>query len=316
MTTRRIIDDEPRAIALVREEPLGPTSPPADVLRTDDAPRVAFRELRALWFQLPGTLCNLACRHCFNASGPKKPWLGPLDAAIVRRYLAEAEARGVRELYFTGGEPFLHLEILPLLEAALAVAPTTVLTNGTLIDEALADRLARFAAGSPYSLEMRISIDAPTTAANDAVRGRGSFAKALRAARLLSARGLYPIVTATEIAGRNGELYEALRTALLAAGVERPRIKILPLLPLGRAAGRNGGRRVTADDLEGFDATRLQCTTTRVVAAGGVYACPILAGLPGARVSDAGLADALAPTALYHPVCYTCYETGIACQNF
>lgn len=225
----------------MREEPLGPTSPPADVPRSDDAPRVAFRELRALWFQLPGTLCNLACRHCFNTSGPKEPWLGLLDAAVVRSYLAQAEALGVRELYFTGGEPFLHADILPLLEAALAVAPTTVLTNGTLIDEALADRLARFAASSPYSLEMRISIDAPTAEANDAVRGRGSFAKALRAARLLSARGLYPIVTATEIAaaGRNGELYEALRTALLAAGVERPRIKILPLLPLGRAARRD-----------------------------------------------------------------------------
>lgn len=314
MTTTRLA----RPPALVMEEPLGPTSLPADVPRTDGAPRVAFRELRALWFQLTGTLCNLACRHCFNASGPKEPWLGPLAAAVVRRHLAEAEALGVRELYFTGGEPFLHPEILPLLEDAMAVAPTTVLTNGTLIDEALADRLARVAAGSPYSLEIRISIDAPTAAANDAVRGHGAFAKAIGAARLLSARGLYPIVTATKIAaaGRDGTLYEALRAALLAAGVERPRIKILPLLPLGRAPGRNGSRRVTPDDLEGFDTTRLQCTATRVVAAGGVYACPILAGLPGARMSDAGLAEALAPTALYHPVCHTCYETGIACQNF
>ncbi len=34
--------------------------------------------------------------------------------------------------------------------------------------------------------------------------------------------------------------------------------------------------------LQGFDFSLLQCSETRVVAEGGVYACPILAGLPGA----------------------------------
>src|ERR671937_126109 len=136
------------------------------------APRAPFQELRSLWFQISGTLCNLACRHCFNASGPRDPWLGVLAADIVRRYLREA---------------------------ALAVAPVTVLTNGTLIDDALADRLARISGSARYSLEIRVSLDAPTADENDAIRGRGSFASALGAIRRLAARGLPPIVTATEI---------------------------------------------------------------------------------------------------------------------
>lgn len=281
-------------------------------------PNVAFRELRTLWFQVTGTLCNLACRHCFNASGPRDPWLGSLDVATVRRYLAEAETLGVREIYFTGGEPFLHPQLFELLEAALAVAPTTVLTNGTLIDEATADRLAGLAARSPYSLEMRVSVDAPTAEENDAIRGRGSFAKALGAVRSLAARGLLPIVTATEVAAPaiGPSLYERLRLRLLDAGVSRPRIKILPLLPLGRCAGRAEARHLTADDLEGFDAGRLQCTETRVVAEGGIYACPILAGLPQARLGADRLADALGPASLYHEACVTCHETGLRCQNF
>jgi uncharacterized Fe-S cluster-containing radical SAM superfamily protein len=278
-------------------------------------PDVPLRELRTLWFQVTGTLCNLACRHCFNSSGPRNPWLGSLDVGTVRRYVAEAEALGVREFYFTGGEPFMHPDLIRMVEEALAVAPVTILTNGTLIDEALAARLTRTAAASPYSLEIRISLDAPSAEENDAVRGRGSFAGALGAVRLLADRGLYPIVTATEIIDQ-GRLHQRLRARLIEAGVERPRIKILPVLLIGRCAGRDANRRVTVNDLEGFDLSRLQCTETRVVAEGGIYACPILAGLAGARLGKDRLADALAPAALYHTACYTCYETGLSCKNF
>jgi hypothetical protein len=53
-----------------------------------------------------------------------------------------------------------------------------------------------------------------------------------------------------------------------------------------------------------------------VVAHGGVYACPILAGLPEARLAERSIADALVATPLGHPACATCVETGLACRNF
>ena len=53
----------------------------------------------------------------------------------------------------------------------------------------------------------------------------------------------------------------------------------------------------------------------RVVAAGGVYACPILAGLPGARLSTGSLAESFRPAPLYHPACVTCRRTGMSCRN-
>jgi MoaA/NifB/PqqE/SkfB family radical SAM enzyme len=285
--------------------------------RQTTIPRVPFRELRAVWFQVTGTLCNVACRHCFNASGPKDPWLAPLDAAVARRYLAEVEALGVREVYFTGGEPFLHPELLPLLADALAVAPTTVLTNGTLIGDATADRLAALAAASPYSLEIRISVDAATARDNDAVRGHGSFDRAVAAIQRLAARRLWPIVTATEVIGSSEgrSLYERLREMLLGAGVDRPRIKILPLLPLGRCADAGARPLLSEADLDGFDRARLPCATTRVVADGGVYACPILAGLAAARLGEDGLAEAGRPASLFHPACVTCWATGLTCGN-
>ena len=275
-----------------------------------------FRHLTALWVQVTGTYCNLRCVHCINASGPRDPWLAPMDADAVRGWVNEAAELGVREIYFTGGEPFLHPELLPLLAYALERAPTTVLTNGTLIDEPTADALAALAARARYSLELRVSLDDPDRERNDAIRGRGAFARALRAIRRLEARGLLPILTATEVetAPAGDGLYDRLRRLLLDAGVSKPRVKILPLFPVGRMAGHGGGT-VTTEMLERIDPARLQCSDSRAVAAGGVYACPILSGLPEARMHASSLAATLTPAPLSHPACLVCWQTGASCRN-
>jgi AdoMet-dependent heme synthase len=281
-------------------------------------PTVGFRHLAALWLQITGTWCNLECTHCINASGPDDPWLKPLDAESARRAIGEAERLGVKEIYFTGGEPFLHREILSLLAAALAVAPTTVLTNGTAITEPIADQLAALASRARYSLEIRVSLDDVEPDANDRVRGQGAWAKAVQAIQRLHARGLLPIVTATEISSRNGTtgLYERFRDFLAGLGIEHPRVKIMPVFDLGRQAGQGGdGERLTAESLDGFDPGVLQCADTRVVADGGVYACPILAGFEGARLSTGSLEASFRPARLYHSACVTCHRTGMSCRN-
>jgi uncharacterized Fe-S cluster-containing radical SAM superfamily protein len=282
-------------------------------------PAAPFVRLSALWIQVTGTWCNLRCTHCLNASGPDEPWLRPLPGKTVRQALREAERLGVREVYFTGGEPFLHPEILPLLRASLAVAPTTVLTNGTAITERTADALGALATGSRYSLELRVSLDDVDRERNDRIRGRGSWARALRAVQRLDARGLLPIVSVTEIladeTAGEGSLYGRVRAFLRALGLEKPRVKQLPVFPAGRLAGRTA-TVLTEERLEGFDRAALQCAEVRVVADGGVYACPILAGLPGARLSDGGLEASLRPAPLFHPACVTCVETGMSCRNF
>ncbi len=293
------------------------------------APSVPFVRFSTLWIQITGTWCNLECTHCINASGPREPWLKPLDAGTARRAIREAEALGVKEIYFTGGEPFLHPEILPLLGEALDVAPTTVLTNGTAITEATADELAALARRSPYSFDVRVSLDDVDREANDRIRGEGSWARAVEAIKRLHARGILPIVTATEILSRaadahetNGQgasrprvlPYQRFRDFLAGLGIDKPRVKIMPVFALGRLAD-HGGAVLTEAALEGFDRGILQCADARVVADGGVYACPILAGLPGARLSTGNLDDSFRPARLYHSACVTCQHTGMTCRN-
>ena len=291
-------------------------------------PQAPFHHLHALWFQLTGTLCNLACTHCFISCSPTNHALKFVAPETVYRHLDEAATHGVREVYFTGGEPFLHKQIMPILARSLQVAATSVLTNGTLITPALADELAALAATSRYSLELRVRLDDVEEARNDAVRGKGAWRRALRALRLLQARGLPPIVTVTEYfyeaqaatpqePGSGSGFYQRFRDFLLENGIEKPRLKVIPVFAMGKLhPSEAGAAYVTPEMMRGFDVTTLQCTKSRIVADGGVYACPLLVGEAAARLSETSLSEAMQPCSLYHTACHTCYVTGMTCTNY
>src|SRR5438876_320423 len=142
------------------------------------SPAVELAHLDELWFQVAGTVCNLECRHCFISCSPQNHTFGFLNLATVQRVLDESALLGVKEYYFTGGEPFLNRDMVAILELTLRYGPATVLTDGTVFKEEWLERLARADAASPYSLEFRMSIDGFTAAMNDPVRGPGTFDRA------------------------------------------------------------------------------------------------------------------------------------------
>ncbi|HKQ58393.1 MAG TPA: radical SAM protein [Candidatus Eisenbacteria bacterium] len=282
-------------------------------------PAQPLAHLDALWIQVAGTLCNLSCGHCFVSSGPGNHRHALMSRAEVAARVAEALSLGVREFYFTGGEPFLHPELTAILADTLAHGPCTVLTNGTLLTERVVAALAGLSAASRYSLEIRVSLDGDRAAEHDAVRGHGSFERALAGLSLLASAGLLPILTVTERDDRaTGVLRESYLALLRSAGVTRPRLKVLPLFRLGRETGRSRGYDAaeTLADLPAvaFDPARLQCGTCRAVSSRGVFVCPLLVDEPGGRMG-ARLDQALGPFTLSHGACHTCYVTGMTCAN-
>src|SRR5688572_22963722 len=102
----------------------------------DDLPWVRLSHLDDLWFQVGGTLCNLTCSHCFISCSPKNDAFGFLTLSEVKRRLAEPISVGVKEYYFTGGEPFLNPEMTAILGETRQYGPATVLTNGTVLKDA------------------------------------------------------------------------------------------------------------------------------------------------------------------------------------
>ena len=285
-------------------------------------PKADFHDLETLWFQVSGTLCNLRCTHCFISCSPDNNSLEMMETETVLAYLAEAMKLGVREIYFTGGEPFLHEDMTLILERTLRDFPASVLTNGLPISDARADELQRIFEDSRYSLEIRISLDDFDEEKNDAVRGKGVFRRALRACKRLSDRGLLPILTVTEIRDYlcPGESvlnpYQKYVDLLRETGVTRPRVKIIPVFEMGMLPVPDSPTYVTQSMMTDFDHSHLQCSASRIVAENGIYACPILVGEDEARMSEASLAETMRPCRLYHSACTTCYLTGMTCRNY
>ena len=123
----------------------------------NDWPSVPMLSLDTLWFQVSGTICNIACTHCFISCSPANHSHEMLTFEEVEQRLAEARRLGVREYYFTGGEPFLNRDMIRILRATLRQGPASVLTNGMLLHRRLCLELRELFDDSEYSLDIRVS---------------------------------------------------------------------------------------------------------------------------------------------------------------
>ncbi len=283
-------------------------------------PEVRFRSLDTVWVQITGTICNIACRHCFVSAGPKSESIPMMTRAQVEGALAEAAELGARDAYFTGGEPFLHPEIRSLVDFALERMPLTVLTNALPIDDALARWIANRFAGSRYSFDVRVSLDGTTAERNDRVRGRGVYDDVVSALRRLAREGVSPVVTVVEheeglkAAEARVEFTEFLR----GLGIAHPRVKFLPLLRIGREERRTRGylerERLGPEPLASEIEQSLICSSSRTVTAHGVMTCPILVERADARLGDS-LREAGQGIRLSWRACHTCVADGLRCAT-
>ncbi len=285
------------------------------------APLVRLDHLDTLWFQVTGTICNLRCVHCFISCAPDNDSFEFLSLDEVEDWLRRSEKWGVKEYYFTGGEPFMHPDLPAMLERTLEQGPASVLTNGTLLPARALEPIARTARAASYSLEMRVSLDGPSPETNDRIRGEGTFDRAMDGVRKLLAEGFLPIITATQVwePERDEEVRQAFVARLRSLGYENPRLKILPSLRIGREAARirpyTEEERVTEAMMEGYEESQLLCASSRVVTNRGIYACPILIETPAARMGST-LEEASSPVRLGESACYTCWLYGAICSNY
>lgn len=287
---------------------------------TATAPSVPLLALDTLWFQVAGTLCNIECTHCFISCSPKNHSHEMMTLADVERSLSEARALGVREYYFTGGEPFMNRDILPILEATLAQGPATVLTNGMLLRPETCARLRELFDASDYSLDLRVSLDGFDRETHDAIRGSGVWDRVMSGLANLAAVKLNPIITVTtaaegiETAEGRARFLDLIRSF----GFARPRLKVLPLFRIGAEETRSRAyadwERLTDDALTTADAGVLQCSSCRMVTSRGVYVCPILIEEPQALMGET-LAETLRPFPLKYGACHTCWVDGVTCTT-
>jgi pyruvate-formate lyase-activating enzyme len=137
--------------------------------------------------------CNLRCDYCCVRSSPTAP---PRELGLgrVQRIAREAAALGVKEIFVTGGEPFLLEDIGEILISCAAAAPTTVLTNGMLFTGRRAESLPAL----PHDrIVLQISLDSATPDRHDLHRGPGTWARAREGIQRARAQGFRVRLAAT-----------------------------------------------------------------------------------------------------------------------
>src|SRR5947209_8841020 len=108
--------------------------------------------------------CNLRCQGCWvDVEAPRQF----LDLGTMNRIIRDAKKHGNSYFGILGGEPFLHPQLLDVLEAH-PDAYFQIFTNGQLITDAVARRLRRLGNATPL-----ISIEGSEVVSNER-RGRSN----------------------------------------------------------------------------------------------------------------------------------------------
>jgi sulfatase maturation enzyme AslB (radical SAM superfamily)/predicted phosphodiesterase len=285
---------------------------------------VALRALKTLWFNT-GTLCNIACTHCYIESSPRNDRLSYLTLAEATDYLDEIAREGLatEEIGFTGGEPFMNPDILAMLETALARGfRVLVLTNAMRPMQRLKAPLLDLRERRGARLALRVSLDHYVRALHEEERGAATWQATLDGLKWLAASGFNVSVAGRmmwsepDAAMRQGFARLFAEHGIAVDAENRDQLVIFPEMD---AAVDVPEIAEESWDRFGVDPDTLMCATSRMVVKRkgaerpAVVACTLL---PYDAAFELGstLAEAAGSVSLNHPHCAKfCVLGGGAC---
>lgn len=214
--------------------------------------------------------CNLACTYCCAESSPKAdPRL--FDPGVARAAFEEFVSLGGRELFLTGGEPFMHPELGALVEAGAGL-DRTILTNAMIFGRG---RRLQMLEQMDRSVVLQVSIDSATPDLHDAQRGAGSWERAITGIGQARSLGFRVRVAAT-LYEEDPEGVKALHARLDEEGIAQQDRVIRPVAQEGFA---ETGVHVSIDTLE----------PEPVLTADGAWWHPVAVTNPNMRIADSPL---------------------------
>jgi hypothetical protein len=286
---------------------------------------VALARLETLWFNT-GTLCNLTCSNCYIESSPVNDALAYLGAAEVAAYLDEIATLGwpVREIGFTGGEPFMNPEIMTMLEDALARGfAVLVLTNAMKPMQRHKPALLALKERFGTRLTLRVSVDHYSPTLHELERGARSWAPMREGLAWLARNGFSLAIAGRTVWKQSEEklragyqrLFRELGMVLDARDASR-----LVLFPEMDATLDVAEITTACWDILGVHPDAMMCASARMVvkrkgaARPAVVACTLLPYDPQFELG-ACLADAAGAVKLNHPHCARfCVLGGGSCS--
>ncbi|MCV2892127.1 radical SAM protein [Lentibacter sp. XHP0401] len=288
---------------------------------------VALTHPETLWFNT-GTLCNITCANCYIESSPTNDALVYLTRADIEPYLDEVKSLGwpIREIAFTGGEPFMNPEMIGMMEAALEQGfEVLVLTNAMrpMMRKPMQTGLLKLAEKYHDQMTFRISVDHWSAELHDAERGKDAFKRTIEGMIWLRDHG-FKMAVAGRIAFHESEAEARAGYARLYSennfriDAQAPAQTVLfPEMDMNVEVPE-----ITTDcwGILGKSPEDVMCSSSRMVVkrkgaeAPAVLACTLLAYTPEFELGNT-LKEARRPVQLNHPHCAKfCVLGGASCS--
>ena len=280
-----------------------------------------------LWFNT-GTLCNITCVNCYIESSPDNDRLVYITTDEVRDYLDQIEDRNwqIREIAFTGGEPFMNPQMIDITRAALERGyAVLILTNAMrpMMRKTMQDGLLNLAETYRDKLTLRISVDHWSQARHDEERGPGAFARTIEGMAWLRDAGIRMAVAGRTVWGES----DAASRAGYQAFYDQHNFKIdaqnpgeTVLFPEMDESVEVPEITTACWDILGKSPDAVMCSSSRMVvkrkgaAKPAVLACTLLPYDPEFELGTT-LAEAERDVALNHPHCAKfCVLGGASCS--
>lgn len=236
------------------------------------APCVRLSKLEELYIEMTAQNCNLSCKYCYIDFKDKKV-KDYIPIEKIKQNLSMLNKEQLNYIHLTGAEPMLHPDFNHILRLCLKYSSVVIHTNALNINDKKARFLRKVEEENNLGNEIifMISIDHYIEKENDALRGRGSFRKAVHAMQSLIKYDFNPIMA---IVNHNNtdesELKENFRQLCSSFDFETSDInfKIVPLLD------KNLIREISPDT--DFEKLNIECTNSRTLTINGVFLCPLL----------------------------------------
>jgi MoaA/NifB/PqqE/SkfB family radical SAM enzyme len=133
--------------------------------------------------------CTSNCLHCGFASTPFAS--DALGTEETKRIADRIYDFGATYFGISGGEPLLRKDLPEIIGYAKSTGMNvSLITNGVFLDDKILDTLVR------HEVRVSLSVDGPEEV-NDALRGKGAYAKAVSAMEKTSKAGLLDCLVAT-----------------------------------------------------------------------------------------------------------------------
>jgi pyruvate-formate lyase-activating enzyme len=303
-------------------------SDPVWTAKAERRAHVTLAGLQTLWFNT-GTLCNITCEGCYIESSPRNGRLAYLSREEVRALLDEAGRNHpeLREVGFTGGEPFMNPDIIAILGDALEAGHRVLVLTNAMKPMQLHSRellKLRTELKDRGQLTIRVSLDHYGKPGHEKIRGEKTWEPALKGVHWLT-RHDFDLAIATRSLDRESDA--SIRTGFAhlfeLEGIpidvtDSHRLVLFPEMDDTIDVPEITER---CWDILGKSPTTVMCSSARMVvkrkgaAAPVITACTLLPYDSRFEMGDT-LQGAVGPVSLNHPHCAKfCVLGGASCSG-